>query len=66
LNDPVDTGSWSLVACDLTEHRSTRVIAIDVGARGRIVFSDETNDVWSMHADGTQRHQAHEGGSPLV
>ncbi len=27
---------------------------IDVGSlRGRIVFSDETNDVWSMHADGT-------------
>jgi Tol biopolymer transport system component len=28
---------------------------IDIGAlQGRVVFSDETNDVWTMNADGTQ------------
>jgi hypothetical protein len=27
---------------------------IDISVlRGRIVFSDETNDIWTMHADGT-------------
>src|SRR5438128_12017232 len=31
-------------------------MAID-SLQGRIVFSDETNDIWSMRADGTRVHR---------